>query len=214
MVDVSIIEAILSIPGALQASRDFLARKKPDPKAALQELDNVRANLLVFSAIGAWFDEVKQLHQNLQNVDVALEPCVRCYSQATASGVFVPERYPLGTARDCWNVAKPHSLNRLIDSLGSMRYVTETILVETEGGGKRRIPRWGAHTVELKVCVDNAFAEMDRRPSTDQVRKAGVALKTLADHIKNRMIIADREIRDRATEISEALARLERDLQQ
>lgn len=218
MFDAGVIEAILSIPGAFHASRELLARKKPDPKAALVELDAMRANLLTFSAVGAWFDEVKQLHQNLQNVDVALEPSVRCYSLATSSGAFNSEAYPLGVARNCWDTTKPHSLNNLIDSLGSMRYVKveDTVIVETEGSGLRRIPRWGVQTIYLKTRIDALFGDIDRRPpaSAQQIREVAENLKILADHIKGQMIAADGAIRLRATKISEALASLARDLKE
>lgn len=212
MVDPAVFEAFLSIPGAVHASRELLSRRKPDLKAALQELDTMKANLVTFSAVGSWFGEAKELHQNLQYADVALEPCVEVYVRATASGVFDPKAYSLGDARKSWNSAKAHALNRLIASFASMRHVEKTLV--DAGDDLLRVPKWGVQTVQLKRRIDAVFAALDRLPSASDghIVEAADALKTLSDHIKHQMMVADYEIRNQATAISKVLADVARDL--
>lgn len=213
MVDLAVVEAILAIPGAWHASRELLSRRKPDAGAVLQKLDTMRDSLVTFSAVGSWFDEVKQLHQNLQNADVALEQCDELYVRATASGSFDPQAYSLGEARRCWKSAETRALNRLVASFESMRYVKRT-LVEVEEGRWRRIPEWGEETLRLKRRIDAVFAEVDRHasPSADQKRETADALDAMCHHIKRQMILADCEIRDQAIAISNVLADVARDL--
>jgi hypothetical protein len=214
MIDAAVVEAILAIPGAWHASRELLSRRKPDSQAVLRELDTMRANLVTFSAVGSWFTEAKELHQNLQNVDVALEQCDELYVRATALGGFDPQAYPLGEVRRCWNSANTRALNRLVASFESMRYVKKTALVEVGEGRWRRIPQWGEETVQFKRRIDAVFAEVDRHPSpsADQKREAADALNALVHHIKRQMILADCEIRDQAIAISNVLADVARDL--
>jgi hypothetical protein len=207
------VETLLAIPGAIHAIYELATAKKSDPKAVLAQLETMRSCLVKFSAVGHYLEEVRQLQQNLQKVDYVLDPCRRYFARATVSGYFDPVKYPLGKARNLWDLAKPHSLNGLIESLVSLRFVEDGLHVETELG-IRRIPRWGVETRNLRSRIDNAFASIDHCPpgSPQDVLEVAGGLRDLSDHVKMRMSLADQEIRDRAAMISKVLATLERDL--
>jgi hypothetical protein len=210
------IEALLAVPGTLHALRELLAAKKPDSKTGLAKLEAMRASLVTFSTVGAWLDEARQLHQSLRDVDIALAPSVESFARATGDGYFESFNYDLGKARRCWETAKPHSLNGLIETLGWTRFVKDTSLIATETG-TLRIPRWGVQVRELRTQIDAAFLAIDRNPDPPppppaQIFAAATSLKALYDHIKTQMLLADQEVRDRVSRISKALSTLEQDL--
>ncbi|HEX6037248.1 hypothetical protein [Longimicrobium sp.] len=207
------VETLLAIPGAIHAIREILAGRNSDPRAVLAHLETMRSSLVKFAEIGPCLDEIRKLHQTLQKVDHVLDPCLRYFARATASGYFNPVKYPLGKARSLWELAKPHSINEFIDSLSSLQFVEDGLHVKTPTG-IRRIPRWSLETRNLKERVDTAFYSIDQRPpgSPQDVLNVAESLRDLSHHIKTRMSAADQEIRDLAAEISKVLANLERGL--
>ncbi|HEX2190743.1 MAG TPA: hypothetical protein VHG51_17680 [Longimicrobiaceae bacterium] len=216
----AVAQAILAVPGALLAAKDMLGRRQPDVGAALGQLDTVQYKLAEFAKFGSVLDEVKTLHQLLQAVDTSLQDVWTMYVGACAEGFFSAASFPLGDVRRRWYAARRHSVNELIEFFGRMEHATDTVKHDFGGYDYRRIPRWAVQTVRLKNKIDEHFARIDRTrvsaaaPLTEeQVLDVAVSLQEFVEHVRARLISADREIRDAAGLFGNVLSRVAKEME-
>jgi hypothetical protein len=206
-VTASVSRAILAIPGAIKDLRTLLANG-PKSDIALERLRSLQCNIEAFCNVHAWLREAKELHDRLTMLDNMLEGAFQETVRAVAQGPFNPEAFNVVDARRSWRAANTNALNKLLSFAKNIKHLCGSPLHTDGMGAFMGGPVWASRLIELQNQIDALFKQYD---GGDQNAKYLLceALSVFCGRVRAELIAANEAIRDQASELADALNRLQ-----